>query len=143
MRAVDRAGNVGAAVARTWSVAAPVPVPAPPVLEPVQPRAKPAAISTFAGKRKVSKQRTVEIATVSCPAGATCAITTPKTVAVKIAGKRYTVTVTKTKTRVGLKLTKAAYAKLKGRTGRVTVPVGATATGASTTQLTVNATLRR
>ena len=63
---------------------------------------------------------------MSCPAGATCAITTPKTVAVKIAGKRYTVTVTKTKTRVGLKLTKAAYAKLKGGMGRVTVPVGAT-----------------
>ena len=113
------------------------------MVPPPQPSAKPAKIATIAGKRKVSAKRTVDIATVTCPAGATCAITAPKTATVTIAHKRYTVTVTKTKTRVSLKLTTTAYAKLKGRTGSVKVTIGATATGASTTTLIVNATIRR
>jgi hypothetical protein len=140
VRAVDRAGNLSATVTHTWSVAAPV--PSPPVAQPSQ-HAQPAAISTLAGRRKVSRQRTVELARVTCPAGAACPITAPRTAKVKIAGKRYTVAVTRTKRRVGLKLSKAAYAKLKGRTGSVTVTVSATATGASATTLTVNATIRR
>lgn len=146
VRAVDRAGNVGAAVTRTWSVAAPAPAPGPAPSaddEPEPPRGKPALLSTFAGRRKVDKHRTVIIATIACPAGARCAITVPKTTTVKIAGKRYTVKVTKTKTRVGLELTKAAYARLKGRTGSATVRVAATATGAATTRLTVGSTLSR
>jgi hypothetical protein len=144
VRAVDRAGNVGAAVTRTWSVAAPAPGPAASADDqPEPPRGKPALFSTFAGKRKVGRNRTVVIATIACPAGATCAVTAPKTTTVKIAGKRYTVKVTKTKTRVGLELTKAAYARLKGRTGSATVRVSATATGASTTRLTVSSTLSR
>lgn len=138
VRAVDRAGNVSAVATETWTVAA--------VVEEVRPNAKPAApatLSALAGKRKVSRTRTVDLATLTCPVGAACAITAPKTATVKIAGKRYKVTVTKRGSRLGLKLTKAAYTKLKGRTGTVSLTIGATATGASPTSLKVTATLRR
>jgi hypothetical protein len=140
VRAIDRAGNVGAAAAHTWSVAAPA---TPPAAGPRPLAPQPAAIAARAGRRTVSSRRTVEIATVTCPAGATCAISVPRTATLRIAGKGYTVAVTRTGTRVGLKLTRTAFARLKGRTGRVTVRVGATATGAATTTLAVNATLRR
>ncbi len=143
VRAIDRAGNVSATATHTWSIAGPPPVIQAPVVQPPQRSVKPAEISTIAGKRKVSTKRLVDIATITCPAGATCAITAPKTATVTIAHKRYTVTVTKTKTRVSLKLTATAYAKLKGRTGSVKVTIGATATGAPTTTLIVSATLRR
>jgi hypothetical protein len=120
----------------------PTPAPTPQPKPPVTP--KPAAtISTLAGKRKVSKQRTVTIASVTCPASATCAISAPKTVKVRIARKTYTASVTTAKLKIGLKLPKAAYKKLKGRSASVSLKVSATATGASTTTLVVKATIKR
>ena len=47
------------------------------------------------------------------------------------------------KLNVGLTLPKKAYAKLKGKTARVSVKVTATATGATPTTLTVRATIKR
>ena len=90
--------------------------------------AKPAKLATIAGKRKVSAGSARSTSpTVTCPSGATCAITAPKTATVTIAHKRYTVTVTKTNTRVHTQTpSTTAYAKLKGRTGSVKVTIGAT-----------------
>jgi hypothetical protein len=141
VRAVDPAGNVSASVTHTWSIAAPT--FAPPAVKTAQPRPKSPALSTIAGKRFVSTKRTVDIAKMTCPTGVTCALTTPKTATLTIAHKRYTVSVTKTTTRVTLKLTTTAYAKLKRRTGHAAVTISATAPGAPPTTLTVNATIQR
>lgn len=120
------------------------PTPEPTATPPVS-----ATISTLAGARKVAKKtRKVTIATIACPTGATCSITAPKTVKLKLGRKTYTVPVTAARTLAGgrrsnvtLTLSKAAYAKL--RSGSVSVRLSAKATGASTTSLTVKAGIRR
>ena len=83
-----------------------------------------------------------------CPAS--CTISVPKTIKVKIKRKTFTVKVAAARTlaggkklNVGLTLPKAAYKRLKGRTASVSIAVSATATGAKTTTLTVKATIRR
>lgn len=116
---------------------------------PVPTRRRAATISALAGKRKVAKAtRKVTIATIACPAGATCSISAPKTAKLKLGKKTYTLAVTAAKRLAGsrklnvtLTLSRAAYAKLKS--GTVSVKVSATATGASTTSMTVKANITR
>jgi hypothetical protein len=108
-----------------------------------------ATISTLEGKRKVAgKTRKVTIATIACPTGASCSITAPKTTKLKLGGKTYVLPVTAARTLAGGKrlnvtvtLSKAAYARLKS--GTVSARLTATATGATTTSLTVKASIKR
>jgi hypothetical protein len=124
-------------------VAAPTPVPTP-VATP-----KPTArITTRSGARKLDSKRRVTLATVGCPAGATCSVTAPKTVKVTIKSKRFTVTVVAAETlaggrsmNVGLQLSKSAAKRLKGRTAKVTLKLSARAGTTTPTTMTVQATI--
>ena len=128
----------------------PAPVVTPTPTSTPTPQAKPASISTLAGKRKVDAKRRVKVATVSCPAGASCTVTVPKTVKVKINRKTFTLTLIAPKTLAGgrsanisLQLPKTAYARLKKRTTSVSVKITARAGTTTPTSLTVKATIRR
>lgn len=78
----------------------------------------------------VSGARLARLATLRCPTGGLCRVTAPKRVRVRIAGKRYTLTVLAPKTiRAGrhatlrVRLPRAAMVPLRGRKATVTVRV--------------------
>jgi alpha-tubulin suppressor-like RCC1 family protein len=125
----------------------PAPVPKPPVVTP--PVVKPPVVKPVAPRitwstraRKLSRSRTVTIATLSCPATATkaCAVKLAKTVKVTIKRKTYTLTVTAPKSvkagrkvSVTVKLSRSAAKRLKDRTAtvRLSIALGTTRTTVS------------
>ena len=126
----------------------PPPVVVPPVVKPPvvakPPVAKPAAPSITWSRRarKISRSRTVTIATLSCPASVTrgCAVRVGKTVSVTIKRKTYTLTVTAPKAvkagrraSVVVKLSRSAAKRLKDRTAtvRLSIALGTTRKTAS------------
>ena len=154
-RAIDLAGNVDPTPAEvTFTVAGPAaqpsPSPTPTASATPVPRAEPAAtspaISTMSGTRKLDGKRRTALATVFCQPGVACTVSIPKTVAVTIAGKRYTARVLAPATvaagrraNVQVELTEPAAKRLKGRSARVTVKVSARAGSSARTTLTVTA----
>jgi hypothetical protein len=129
----------------------PAPVaPAPVVPGPVVPApvARRATVAVPKAARPVGASRVVALATIACPAGAPCAVTTPARVKLAIAGARYTAVVLGPKRIAGgrraalrVRLTKAAAKRLAGRRATVRVPV-TVVSGSVRTRTTVVARLR-
>ncbi|MBB4664058.1 HtaA domain-containing protein [Conexibacter arvalis] len=129
------------------------PTPAPPHEEPPTPAppvARPAAaarVTAVRGVRRVGAKRRAAVATIVCPAGGACRVTTPKSVVARIGGKRFKLAVVAPKTikagkraTVRVRLSKRAVQRLRGR--KATVRVKTTVvTGGKRTTRTVKATI--
>jgi alpha-tubulin suppressor-like RCC1 family protein len=105
------------------------PAVVPPAVAPptVTPRAK-GTIKAITSVRLSGKGRQVTVASIACPTGATCTVTTPRSVTFKLAGRTVTATVSAGKTLKGGKklsvrvtFSKALAAKLKGRSAKLSV----------------------
>lgn len=133
----------------------PVPVPpvvvhqtilvAPPVVAPAPAAAPRATTSVRRKTQRVNRKRRATLATIACPAKSRCKLTTPKRVTVRIAGKRYRVTVRAPKSIAGgkraairVQLPSAALRALRGRTATVRVKTTVNASG-TVTRRTVKA----
>jgi hypothetical protein len=107
--------------------------PTPPAPPKPQAKAKAATITPLKGMRRVDGIRRVALATLTCPGSASagagsCAVTAPKRVTVRIAGKSYSLAVRSPKSvaagrkaTVRVQLSKAAATRLKGRSARLSV----------------------
>jgi hypothetical protein len=113
---------------------APTSTPTPIVKGPPPPAAK---ISTpKRGTSKLSKARLAALATVACPAGATCRVSAPKTVKVKIRKRSFKLTILGTgaiapgrKAAIRVRLTKAAAKRLRKKTVKVKLRLTTTVNG--------------
>jgi hypothetical protein len=122
-----------------------VPTPQPQV----QPAPRAGTITVPKKTQPVSAKRLASVATLACPAGATCTVKAPARVKVTIAGARHALTVLAPKTikagrtaTVRVRLSKAAYTRLAGRSTRVKLTLTITANGTRMSRA-VQITLKR
>lgn len=113
-----------------------------------QPAIKPAAIVPFAAPQTVDRKRRARIATLACPRGGICKVAAPKRVTVKIAGKRYRLTILAPKTiapgkraTLRVRLPKAAAKRVRGRRATVRLEIAVTTRGKRTSRK-LRATIR-
>ncbi len=115
-----------------------------PIPQP-QPKPVPAGVAKIAPYRAaqlVTGKRLARLATLSCPTrGEVCRVVAPKRTTVRIAGKRYALTVLAPKTigsgkkaTVRVRLSKAAARRLEGRKTTIKLKVTITANGKKTTR---------
>jgi hypothetical protein len=124
---------------------------APPVDAQSVPKAPatPVTIAPLTGTHRIDALRRVALATLTCPAGGpACAVTAPKRVTVRIAGKSYSLPVLAPKSiaagkkaTLRVQLSKAAASRLKGRSARLTIKVTIIRQGTKATR-TVTVTVR-
>ncbi len=136
-------GFSGVPVRVTGSTPKPPPAPpfvAPPVIAPPA-AAAPSAKVTAPKTSKLSKARLAALATIACPAGATCRVSAPKTVKVKIRKRRFTLTILGTgsiaagrKATLRVRLTKAAAKRLRKKTVKVKLRLTTTVNGIATSR---------
>lgn len=112
-----------------------------PTPQPAPSLASPASIRALAAVQTVGSRRVARLATLSCPTGASCPLTLPKRVRVKIAGERYWIPVLGPSALAGgetaelrVRLPKRALVALSGESAIVTVRVGVVAAGGTQTR---------
>ncbi|HET6510301.1 MAG TPA: HtaA domain-containing protein [Baekduia sp.] len=103
--------------------------------------ARPARFSIGTAVHTLGTTRTATVATVTCAAKTTCALTAPSKAKIRIAGKSYTITIAAPKrlaagrkATIRIALPKAALSRLRGRTATVAFTVTVKAGGAKVGQ---------
>ncbi len=106
-----------------------------------KPELRPASIVPFAQPQTVGGKRLARLATLACPRAATCKVTAPKRVTVKIVGKRYRLAVlapakiaSGKRATLRVRLPKAAAERLRGRRATVRLDIAITANGERTSR---------
>lgn len=128
-------------VVQQFFVAAPAPTPSV-----AAPRRR-ATVTVRRTAQRVDGKRRATLATIACPAKSRCRVTTAKSVVVRIAGKRYRVTVVAPKAITGgkraalrVRLSSAALKALRGRKAVVRVRTTVNASG-TVTRRTIKTTI--
>ncbi len=123
----------------------PAPDPEPQPNPQPLPKSKPAGaakIAPYSAAQSVNRKRLARLATLSCPTrGEVCRVVAPKRTAVRIAGKRYKLTVlapttirSGKKATIRVRLSKKAAGRLEGRRTKVKLKVAIVANGKRTTR---------